>query len=120
MTTGLLIMQPLVLLAVLALVVYMARGYVSAATETAQIALKALQDEREAQNRERQTLLQRIQAPQAAIIDHSVAVAGPPPNGRPLSEEESAIASDDRLAQEIAAIQARELAELQRMGLVTE
>jgi hypothetical protein len=46
--------------------------------------------ERDADRKERQTLLQRIQAPEAAVVDHSMRLVPDDPNPYPLSDEELA------------------------------
>lgn len=46
--------------------------------------------ERDRDRDERQTLLQRIQAPETAIIDHSAGYVTPDDDGRPLSDQEMA------------------------------
>lgn len=67
--------------------------------------LETLERDREAHRAEVQTLLQRIQAPEIAVVEHQQATAVDE-NPYPLTDEESAEAQDER---------ARVIAEIERM-----
>lgn len=56
-----------------------------------------LEREQQAHREETQMLLQRIQAPHQAVVQHAQQTAGPAPSGLPLTEEESAMAQDQAL-----------------------
>jgi HAMP domain-containing protein len=64
-----------------------------------------IRDEAAAHRDETQKLLQRIQAPQQAVLEHAVAGAGAVTDGRPLTEVESAQASDERLKMQMLVAQ---------------
>lgn len=109
MTTVALITEPLILLAVMWFMLRLQRersGELvrvaidsnARAHEYAQRLAELVEHERDARRDEIQMLLQRIQAPQQAVIDHAVRQTIPDPDGRPRTEEESARASDERVA----------------------
>jgi hypothetical protein len=79
-------------------------------------------DRRRARADEIQTLLQRIQAPQQAVLEHAVQHAGPPPDGSPRSERESAEASDEQLRARLMVeeIEALERDQLRAVGFDLE
>jgi hypothetical protein len=82
----------------------------------------ALERDRDARRDEIQTLLQRIQAPQQAVLEHAVRHAGPPPDGSPRSERESAEASDEQLRARLMVeeIEALERDQLRAVGFDLE
>lgn len=53
-------------------------------------ALERGKRERDADREERQVLLQRIQAPEAAVYEHATLPAQPDPDGSPMTDEQMA------------------------------
>jgi type II secretory pathway pseudopilin PulG len=118
--TLLVLIQPVVFLAVLALVLWHGSRDKAQAAEAAENARQALLSEAERQRAQVDRLLQRIQAPQQAVMEHAAREYGPAPDGRPLSEEEAAVQSDDRVLATIADFEQMERDLQRELGLVPD
>lgn len=66
--------------------------------QTASQVIQAMAEERERTAKQIQALLQRIQAPEKAIAAHDTASHEPGTAQYPLTDEESVLAQDERLA----------------------
>lgn len=79
----------------------------------------ALQELTAREQSERQILLQRIQAPQQAVVEHAYRDQ-PVPDGSPRTEQEAAVASDDQVLQQILEMERMQQAEMRSLGMVAE
>jgi hypothetical protein len=92
--TAILIAQPVAFAAILWLVLHAQNRALTQSGEVSRLLVQSLEHERDAHRQEVQTLLQRIQAPEVAVLQH--AQEGTTPEAIwPLSDDESAEAQDD-------------------------
>lgn len=77
-------------------------AHTAALTAAHELALQRLTTQQDAHRQETQRLLQRIQAPQLAAIEHAQANTPPAETAYPLTEGESAEAQDVLVAADLA------------------